>query len=58
MKGIYDFGGECAQQYENTCKCGKLIEVSTRKDNCPEYRTDVYVRCECGESVEFILPVN
>lgn len=56
---IYDFGSEYAQTYAELCKkCGRKIEVSTQRDECPEYKTDVYVRCVCGESVGFYLPVN
>lgn len=56
---MYDFGGDCAQTYTERCnKCGRAIELSTQQDGHPEYRTDVYVRCVCGESVGFNLPVN
>ena len=55
---IYDFGSEFAQTYKRTCLCGKTHEVSTQKDRHPEYKTEIYIRCECGESVRFVLPVN
>jgi hypothetical protein len=55
---MYDFGGEFAQTYSENCKCGKVIEVSTQEDNHPEYKTEVFVKCQCGESVAFLLPVN
>jgi len=55
---MYDFGDEDAQTYKEKCICGNEIEVSTQKDECPEYHTTIYVKCSCGESVEFILPVN
>ena len=55
---IYDFGGECSQTYTEECKCGNNIEVSTQRDSHSEYHTDVFVKCECGESVGFNLPVN
>ena len=58
MTDMYDFDGEYAQTYEAKCECGKVIEVSTQKDNRPEYYTDVFVKCECGKSVHFELPVN
>ena len=55
---MYDFGGEFQQTYKNTCKCGNKIEVSNQKDQHPEYYTDVFVKCGCGKSVKFELPVN
>jgi len=55
---MYEFGEECSQTYKETCECGKVIEVSTQPDECPEYYTTVYVRCSCGKSVHFELPVN
>ena len=58
MRDIYDFGGEFAQTYKAKCECGRTIEVSTQKDERPEYRPGIYVKCKCGKSVEFMLPVN
>lgn len=55
---MYDFGGEFSQEYKKACECGNIVEVSTQKDECPEYYTDVYVKCVCGKSVKFQLPVN
>lgn len=55
---FYDFGGEYAQTYSETCECGRVIEVSTQIDDYPEYYTDIYVKCDCGKSVAFSLPVN
>ena len=55
---IYDFGGEFSQVYTQKCECGNVIEISTQKDASPEYYTDVYVKCNCGRSVKFLLPVN
>lgn len=55
---VYDFGGQFSQQYKEMCKCGKVHEVSTQEDRYPEYRTEVYIKCECGDSVKFELPVN
>ena len=53
-----DFGGCDAQLYTKICACGNTIEVSTQKDDVPEYYTDIYIKCSCGKSVHFILPVN
>jgi len=55
---MYEFNENFAQTYKEKCECGKEIEVSTQQDQCPEYYTEVYVRCECGKSVCFTLPVN
>lgn len=54
----YDFGGNYAETYSETCECGRVIEVSSRRDNGADYYTYVYVRCACGKSVEFTLPAN
>jgi ribosomal protein L31 len=59
MDDLREFGSEYAQTYKAKCnKCGNEIEVSTQKDGSPEYYTDVFVRCSCGGSVHFELPVN
>ncbi len=58
IEEIYEFESEHAQTFKNKCKCGKEISVSTQKDRHPEYYTDIFVKCECGKSVKFILPVN
>ena len=55
---MYDFGCEFSEVYCESCVCGKVIEVSTQKDEGPECYTEVFVKCECGESVSFSLPVN
>jgi hypothetical protein len=58
MDNVYDFGSKYAQTYKEKCECGNEIEVSTQTDNHPEYKTDVFVKCKCGKSVRFSLPVN
>lgn len=55
---MYDFGDEFSRVYKEKCDCGNEIEVSTQKDESPEYYVDVFVKCVCGESVNFSLPVN
>ena len=56
---MYDFGGKFNQIYTEKCpECGNKISVSTQKDECPEYYTTIYVMCNCGVSVKFVLPVN
>lgn len=56
---IYDFGGSFSQVYKEKCSnCGKEIEISTQQDKNPEYYTDIYIKCDCGKSISFMLPVN
>lgn len=43
---------------EKCCCCEKLITIFTQEDDNPEYYTNVYVECDCGQKVEFTLPVN
>jgi HKD family nuclease len=50
---------EYNQKYSEECPlCTMSINVITQRDNFPEYETDVYVKCQCGNYVHFILPVN
>ena len=55
---IYDFGSPWAQTYKERCECGRDVEVSTQKNENPEYITSIYVHCVCGRSLPFNLPVN
>lgn len=55
---MYDFNGEFAQTYQEKCDCGETLEVSTQVDRHPEYYTEIYIKCKCGKSVSFSLPVN
>ena len=56
---MYDFGSKYAQTYEERCEhCGYSVLISAQQDRNPEYYTEVYVQCPCGESVRFRLPVN
>lgn len=56
---MYDFGRELSQVYSGKCDCcGKTTEISTQKDKSPETYTEVFVKCDCGWSVWFVLPVN
>lgn len=43
---------------EKCSNCGKEIQISTQQDRNPEYYTDIYIKCDCGNSVSFLLPVN
>lgn len=45
--------------YRSVCPCCNLEHlILTQSNHFPEYQTEVYLQCECGEFVEFILPVN
>lgn len=58
MTDSEDFEGRYSQTYKNNCECGNEIQVSTQEDNYPEYYASVFVKCPCGKSVKFELPVN
>ncbi len=54
-----EFGSFGSDVYIETCKgCGEDIEVSAQRYAPSEYTTDIHVRCRCGESVHFEIPVN
>ena len=55
---MYDFGCEFSQVYKKVCACSKEITISSQKDCHPEYYTDIFVKCDCGRSIPFSLPVN
>lgn len=44
-------------QYDNQCHCGRKHIVFTQTWQCPEYDTAIYIQCDCGDYVSFILPV-
>jgi len=44
--------------YKQECECGKVHIVLTQRPDFPEYETEVYILCDCGKYIEFILPVN
>ena len=45
--------------YEEECRCGNKFTILTQNGlGHSEYDTEIYLRCPCGEYVEFILPVN
>lgn len=46
-------------EYNKVCPCcEKEHIVLTKESDFPEYETEVYIQCECGEWIEFVLPVN
>ncbi len=46
-------------EYEKVCCCcGLKQKILTQENYFPEYETEIYLLCQCGEYIEFILPVN
>lgn len=45
-------------EYHVKCICGKIFTALTKISNDPEYETEIFIKCDCGEYVEFNLPVN
>lgn len=46
-------------EYIETCNlCGLDQKILTQRNNSPEYETEIYLECQCGNFIEFILPVN
>jgi len=48
----------CRYEYMQICNCGKKHQILTQRHDFPEYETEIYVLCDCGEYVPFELPVN
>lgn len=45
--------------YEKECPiCCITQKILSKASNFPEYETEIYLQCQCGEYLEFILPVN
>lgn len=44
--------------YRNKCTCGEAHEVLTQNNDDPEYYTDIFIPCKCGEYVKIVIPVN
>lgn len=46
-------------EYNAICDvCEQNMSCMTQEDRRPEYYTDVYFQCNCGNYIKFILPVN
>jgi len=46
-------------EYTKECPCcGLKQEILTQQDDRPEYYKEIYLKCQCGEFIEFVLPVN
>jgi len=45
--------------YIEKCPCCDLEqEILTQNNNFAEYETEIYLKCQCGEFIQFVLPVN
>ncbi len=56
---ITDISDEDANSYTEVCSCCGLKQIIlTQRDNYPEYYTNIYLQCQCGEYIKFQLPVN
>lgn len=45
--------------YKKVCSlCYSEQLILTQDDNYPEYETEIYLQCQCGEFIAFVLPVN
>lgn len=42
----------------NCINCKKTYKFLAQANNFPEYETEIYFECDCGNFVELILPVN
>lgn len=46
-------------EYVKECNCcGYEEKILTQSHDSPEYETEIYVQCQCGEYIKFELPVN
>jgi hypothetical protein len=46
-------------EYFQICECCGLTQlILIQSDNFCEYETEIYLQCQCGEFVPFVLPVN
>ena len=53
----HDFGGDEAETFARSCKsCGKVLSISQKRTEHPCSFRDLFVRCQCGESVHFTIP--
>jgi hypothetical protein len=46
-------------EYEMICDLCEMKQlILTQRNSFPEYETEIYLQCVCGNFVQFILPVN
>ncbi len=56
---LEDIKGWRTTPYFKKCSCCGLQQtILTQDSNSNEYYTEIYLQCQCGEYIEFILPVN
>lgn len=48
----------CLEDFEKICSCGNRHSVMTITYKSEKFHKNVYVLCECGEYIEFAIPVN
>lgn len=53
---MFDFGSPYAETYTEFCKCGRKTQVSGEPNDGAVILIELYVKCECGASIEFKLP--
>ncbi len=51
FKNEYEYVEKCSY-------CGNDITFFTQRDNDPEYYTNIWIECKCGEMKQCTLPVN
>lgn len=56
---IEDIPLDLRNEYKKTCPlCTMTMIILSKADNWPEYYAEIYVQCQCGEYLNFELPVN
>lgn len=45
-------------EYSQECPCCLMTTIILTQHGIGEYQTEVFIRCPCGEFLEFSLPVN
>lgn len=56
---INDIPEGCRVEYKQVCPCCHMEQkILSQRNNFPEYETEIYLECQCGEFIEFVLPVN
>lgn len=52
-------GREQSGVFEQECqKCGFNHKLFAEEDNDPEYYVTIWTVCQCGDEIEWIIPVN
>ncbi len=45
-------------EYFKECPCCSIETIVLTQGGEGEYKTEIFIRCTCGEYLEFNLPVN